>query len=220
MPSPDICACITSLDDLNAALDVRELVSLYEVRIDLVGPDWPCVARALTLPWIACNRLASQGGRWHAGESERLGTLNRAIELGAEMVDIEVTAPGARDFVGSVKDKVRVIVSHHDFERTASEESLARVVELERAIGADICKVVSTASSIEDCVTVMRLVRRFKAEPVVAFAMGPLGIATRILCPLAGARFTYASLKTGRESAPGQLDVRALRALYAAIGVV
>jgi 3-dehydroquinate dehydratase I len=220
MPSPEICACITSLDDLGAALAVRESVSLYEVRIDLIGPDWTQVAEALTLPWIACNRLASQGGRWSAGESERLATLTRAVELGAGMVDIEVTAPTARAFVSGVKGSARVIVSHHDFERTASGDALERVVELERAVGADICKVVSTARSVDDCLTVIALVRRLKAEPILAFAMGPLGIASRVLSPLAGAQFAYASLRAGRESAPGQLDVRTLRGLYDAIGVV
>ena len=218
MPSPEICACITSLDDLDAALAARDLVSLYEVRMDLVGSDWPRVAAALALPWIACNRLASQGGGCHSEEPERLDSLKRAIDLGAAFVDIEMTAPDVRAFVSSVKGSVRVLVSHHDFELTETEDSLVNIVERERALGADVCKVVTTARSTEDCVTMVRLVRRLQAEPIVAFAMGHLGMASRVLSPLAGAMFTYASLSVGREAAPGQLTVGALRALYDAIG--
>ncbi len=49
---------------------------------------------------------------------------------------------------------------------------------------------------------------------MVAFAMGPLGAASRILCPLAGGDFAYASIGGGRESAPGQIAARDLRKIY------
>ncbi len=62
MPQPEICACITSAADVSAALAVSGTVSLYEVRLDLIGPEWTEVAAALPGPWIACNRLATQGG--------------------------------------------------------------------------------------------------------------------------------------------------------------
>jgi 3-dehydroquinate dehydratase-1 len=217
MPSPEICACIVSPDDLEAAIAVRDTVSLYEVRMDLIGGEWPRVAAALPLPWIACNRLVSQGGACECEEGARLDALLQAIDLGATAVDIEMTAPDAPAFIRDVEDRLRVIVSHHDFERTADEEVLAEIVAEQRRLGADICKVVTTAVSTEDTVTVLRLARRFHAEGIITFAMGPLGMASRVLAPLEGASFTYASLATGRESAPGQLTVGALRSIYDAM---
>ena len=219
MPSPDICACITSSDDLGLATAVRDLVSLYEVRIDLIGEDWPGVVADLSRPWIACNRLASQGGSCDCEEDLRLAVLHRAIALGASIVDIEMSAQGARLFISDVKGSVRVLVSHHDFERTGEEETLVEVVRRQRDIGADICKVVTTARCVEDAVTMLQLARRFRSEGIVAFAMGPLGMVSRVLSPMAGAAFTYASLGEGHESAPGQLTVSALRAMYDAMGV-
>ena len=218
MRSPDICACITTIDDLDAALAVRDLVALYEVRMDLIGADWPQVAAVLRRPWIACNRLASQGGACHSGESERLDSLKRAIELGAAIVDIEMTAPDVAAFVRDVKGEARALVSHHDFEGTVSEDSLIAIADRQRALGADICKVASTAQTAQDGVTMIRLVRRLCGTPIVAFAMGPLGMASRVLAPLAGAAFTYASLVVGREAAPGQLTVDGLHTIYEAIG--
>jgi len=44
--------------------------------------------------------------------------------------------------------------------------------------------------------------------------MGPLGFASRVLCPLVGGDFTYASTEKGKESASGQITVRELRTLY------
>lgn len=218
MPLPDICACITSVEDLGQAVAVRDMVALYEVRMDLIGEDWPAVVAGLPRPWIACNRPVSQGGRCTSEEGLRLESLHRAVSLGAALVDIEMTAPGVRRFIETVRGRVRVIVSDHDFERTDSEEALGGTVWQERNLGADICKVVTTAQSIDDVSRMMRLVRRFRSDGIVAFAMGPLGAASRILAPLAGAAFTYASLVSGHESAPGQLTVEALRELYDAIG--
>jgi 3-dehydroquinate dehydratase-1 len=218
MQSPEICACIVSLHDLDAAVAARDKISLYEVRIDLIGAEWPRVASALSLPWIACNRMASQGGASELDEGARLEALTRAVELGAGIVDIEMAAPDVREFIAGVKGKARVLVSDHDFEGTAGEEELAEVVERQRSLGADICKVVTTAQSTEDVVTVLRLARRFHSEGIVTFAMGSLGIASRVLAPIEGSLFTYAALVTGSEAAPGQITVDALRAIYDAMG--
>ncbi len=215
---PDICACITSAGDVALAQAVRDHVSLYEVRIDLIGEHWPQVVAGLSRPWIACNRLPSQGGAWTGSEDERLAVLHHAVDLGAAMVDIEMCAPDSVSFMRRLNGRLRVIVSHHDFVGTGDEESLAQVVQLQRGLGADICKVVTMARDARDAATVVSLAHRFRSQGIVTFAMGPLGMTSRVLAPLAGAMFTYASLSDGHESAPGQLTVGTLRTIYAAIG--
>lgn len=219
MPAPEICACITSAADLPAAVGVVDSVSLYEVRIDLIGEEWTEVVDHLPRPWIACNRLASQGGACTVNEDERLASLLRALDLGATIVDIELDAPGLGKFVESVKGRGTLLVSHHDLERTEGEETLAAIVHKQRRAGADICKLVTTAGSVSDNVTLLRLTRRLSWMPLVAFAMGEQGVISRVLAPLAGARFTYASLGRGHEAAPGQLTVGDLRTVYDTMGV-
>lgn len=218
MPSPDICACITSAGDVAAAHAARDLVALYEVRIDLIGREWPRVVAGLPRPWIACNRMAAEGGACERPEEERLESLRRAVGLGAAIVDVELAAPGAASFVAAVKGRARALVSHHDLSRTCCEEDLALLVDRERRMGADICKVVTTAASAADNVVVLNLARRFAGQSLVTFAMGPLGMTSRVLAPLAGAAFTYASLAAGHEAAPGQLTVTELHAIYEALG--
>lgn len=219
MPAPDICACITSAADLPAAVGVADSVSLYEVRIDLIGEEWTGIVGHLPCPWIACNRLASQGGACTLNEDERLASLLRALDLGAAIVDIELSAPRLGEFIESVKGRGTLLVSHHDLDRTEGEEALAAIVHRQRAAGADICKLVTTAGSFGDNVTLLRLTRRLSCMPLVAFAMGEQGMMSRVLAPLAGARFTYASLASGHEAASGQLTVSDLRTIYESMGV-
>jgi len=218
MPWPEVCACITSIADVAAARAMCDLVSLYEVRMDLIGPEWPRVASGLPRPWIACNRTAAEGGACDRSDAERFAVLRRAVELGAAVVDVELASAGVESFVAGIKGAARVLVSHHDLTRTGTEEELAALVERERDAGADICKVVTTATRASDNVVVLNISRRFAGQSVISFAMGPLGIASRVLGPLAGGAFTYASLSAGRESAPGQLTVTELHQMYDALG--
>ena len=217
---PEICACITSADDLEAALAVRDQVSLYEVRIDLIGDDWRSIVASLPRPWIACNRVVREGGAAVSSEDDRVASLRQALEARAHMVDIELSTEDAGALIAELKGRAQIIVSYHDIHGAGSEDELADIVTRERRLGADICKVVTTARTAGDNLTVLRLARRFSNEGIVALAMGPLGMASRVLAPLAGARFTYASLASGHESAPGQLTVGQLRAIYETLGVI
>ncbi len=219
MSLPEICACITSSGDLEAALAVRDDVALYEVRIDLIGAEWRGIVGSLPRPWIACNRVASEGGAADCPDGDRLASLRQAVEAGAHMVDIELSTEGAGALVADLKGRAQTIVSYHDIHGAGSEDELADIVARERRLGADICKVATTARRAGDNLTVLRLARRFSQEGIVALAMGPLGMPSRVLAPLAGARFTYASLASGHESAPGQLTARDLRAIYETMGV-
>ena len=60
----------------------------------------------------------------------------------------------------------------------------------------------------------LKLIREFPETNIVAFAMGSLGLPSRILSPLVGGDFTYASIEKGAESAPGQITVADLKKLY------
>ena len=84
--------------------------------------------------------------------------------------------------------------------------------------GADICKIVTTATSPDDNLTVLQLINTFAETRMVSLAMGNLGLTSRILCPLAGGAFTYASIERDKESAPGQMTVSELVKIYQMVG--
>jgi 3-dehydroquinate dehydratase-1 len=214
---PRLCVALTH-DDTETAASVAPLTDFYEVRIDLIGPDWREVARRLEKPWIATNRRREEGGAWQGGEAERIEVLLQALDMGPAMIDIELAAPALSDVMSLVKGNVRCLVSHHDAEKTPPLEEMKDIVERMLAAGADVCKVVTTARALEDNITVLKLLRAFPGVDVVAFAMEEAGKLSRVLSPLAGGYFTFAAAAAGSESAPGQMTAGAMRELYKAMG--
>ena len=216
MRKPSICATIVN-NDLKAVRQVEPLVDRLEVRIDLIGDGWQELAKQLNQPWIACNRSAGEGGQWAGNEARRIEGLLEAMELGADIVDIELRTDNLARIVKLVKKRTRCLLSFHDLGGTPPLAELKKTVQGQLKAGADICKVVTTAQSIEDNWNVLQLISAFPEVKLVSFAMGPLGALSRVLCPLVGGEFTYASIETGQESAPGQLAVSDLLKIYGMI---
>jgi 3-dehydroquinate dehydratase type I len=213
MKKPRICAVIVNRN-LAAIREVEPLVELFELRIDLIGNGWQEVARQLKKPWIACNRMAQEGGNWQDSEARRKEELLKAIQLGADIIDVELATKNLERVVSLIKKRARCLLSFHELEKTPPLDNLKKIVKRQLAAGADICKVVTTAQRFEDNLTVLKLISEFPETSVVTFAMGPLGLLSRILSPLVGGNFTYATIEKGWESASGQVTATDLHKLY------
>jgi 3-dehydroquinate dehydratase-1 len=190
------------------------LADLFEVRIDLIGKGWRKVAAYIKKPWIACNRRANEGGKWSGRESLRIKELYNAVDLGAAIIDVELTTPNIEEVINEIKGKAECLVSYHNLKETPPLDRLRQVIVNQMAAGANICKVVTTARSFADNLVVLQLISDFSSANIVSFAMGTVGQISRILCPLAGGYFTYASIGKGKESAKGQVTVNDLREIY------
>ena len=215
---PKICVSIVN-DDIDAVKTVESQVDMYEVRIDLIGGGWRGVAEKLDKPWIACNRRKEEGGNWQGSEADRIQSLLDAVELGASIVDIELNTPNVESVIGRIKGEAECLLSYHNLKETPSLEEMKKIIGRQRAAGADICKVVTSARTVADNLAVLQLITEYPEDRVVAFAMGEKGQVSRVLCPLVGGYFTYASIKAGRESADGQLTVAEMREIYRLINV-
>ena len=213
MKKPRVCAVIVS-NDSEAVRNVEPLVELFEVRIDLIGDGWRELVKRLNKPWIACNRSADEGGSWGGAEAGRREELLGAIELGADIIDVELATGNLIEIVPLIKKKTKCLLSFHDFKGTPPLDRMREIVRKELAAGADICKVVTTAQKFEDNLSVLQLISDFPRTRVISLAMGSLGYTSRILCPLVGGDFSYASIEAGKESAQGQITVADLRKVY------
>jgi 3-dehydroquinate dehydratase type I len=80
--------------------------------------------------------------------------------------------------------------------------------------GADICKLVTTARNFDDNDRTLSMISEFRPKEIVAFAMGPRGQTSRILCPLCGGIFTYAAINKDAQSASGQICISQMRNIY------
>jgi len=130
-----------------------------------------------------------------------------AIEAGATYVDIDVGAN--EDVKNALIKKARrhgcqVIVSYHNLERTPPEEELRKIIDRCFDQGADIAKIACLAQSAKDNVTILGLLS--DERPLVVIGMGQIGKITRIVGPILGSQFTYASLDEGKETAEGQMS--------------
>jgi 3-dehydroquinate dehydratase type I len=211
-----------------------EALSLIEkaetARADLIEVRLDCfenrsrladVAAHGKTPKIAANKLRSCRGRFSATETEQQQILLTAAKNGFEYVDIELTSPKLKDTVRELKSLgAKPIVSFHDFAKSLSLSELNRILEREIASGADICKIVTTAKRIEDNLTILNFTAAACSKAkVVCFAMGELGKVSRLLSPLFGGYFTFASLGRGSETAAGQMTIQEMKTAYELLGL-
>jgi 3-dehydroquinate dehydratase type I len=213
---PMICVPIVSNDPV-AIKKAEPLADLFEVRIDLIGTGWREVTAQFKKPWLACNRRAEEGGKWRGSEEERVRELLNTAGLGAGIIDVELSTPGLAKVVKEIKGKAVCLISYHNNKETPREK-LYEIVRQEQAAGADICKVVTTARNFADNIAMLQLIQEFPGVKVVALAMGAEGQISRVLCPLVGGYFTYASISAGQESGAGQIAIEDLKKIYGMLG--
>lgn len=226
MSRPKICVPITSDRWVQAAEVIQSVEphepDLIELRIDYMETlgGLEAIRGSTDLPLIATNRSVDQGGHFVGSEGERVSSLLKTCEAGFDYVDLELTT---RD-LGRVVDEVRgrgakLIISYHDLVGTPSEQSLDSILEEEQSFRPDISKIVGNAESYHDNLTYINFLRSKPDVRLVCFAMGLLGTVSRVLSPLFGGAFTYASAEAGQESAPGQLTINTFREIYRLLGV-
>jgi len=196
---------------------------LIEVRLDSVKEhgELSDIAGCSKVPLIATNRSVRCHGKFRGSEAERKQVLLKAAGKGFKYIDVELSTSKLEDIVSDVHGMgVESIVSFHDFNRTPSLRRMKEILREQIASGADVCKVVTTAKSFEDNLTVLSFVSEAcKSARTVCFSMGELGKISRLLSPLFGGFFTFASLEKGGETASGQLTIQEMRVAYEALGL-
>lgn len=193
-----------------------------EVRLDLLDAEANLkeLVESTKLPLIATHKMASESGFSSHTEAERRQSLISAAEGGFEYIDLDLSRPTLMDMVGQIKQLgAKPIVSYHKTDASLSRAAMERVLEQEIAAGAVVCKIVVAAKKIEDNLSVLNFVASHSAKAkLVCFCMGEAGKTSRLLSPLFGAYFTFASLEKGDETASGQMSVGEMRALYEVLG--
>ncbi len=172
------------------------------------------------IPVIATNRKRSEGGRFKGTEKERIESLVEAAKKGFDYVDIELSTENVKTIVREIQQAgSKPIISFHNLNGTLPESELDNILKREVDAGAYICKLVCSATKIEDnCLLLSFILKARRAARIVCFATGKLGIPSRVLSPLYGSAFTFASIRKGLESAPGQLTISELRKIYSLMG--
>jgi len=221
---PRLCVAVMASDPNELSEKAEALVrdnSFLEFRLDYFpkpGLALPRIKRFLeshpgTVAIATCRRAAN-GGKFRGSISSQLDLLGKAAAAGCQIVDVELqTAAKCRPGqLQKLRSRAGLILSFHDFRATKKlDESLEKML----AYPADFYKVVSTATTLSDNVTMIKfLAREGDRHSMVSMCMGEQGIISRVLGVRAGSVFTFASAGAGQETAPGQVSAQELRNVY------
>jgi len=202
------------------------LADLVELRADSIGGvNLKKLLSAKKGPVLVTARRREEGGSFAGGEAKRIALLREAARLEADLVDVELSthtllADTLLEEIRQEGGRTKLIVSHHDFNRTPPYRTLQGIFNRCAGRGADIVKIVTFADSMEDNLKILRLVgwARRGGQDIIAHCMGEKGRISRVMAPLFGSYLSFASLEEGQESAPGQLTASEMQEIFRILG--
>jgi 3-dehydroquinate dehydratase/shikimate dehydrogenase len=135
--------------------------------------------------------------------------LRRALEAGADFVDVELSP--ANDTAFLRQHGAKIILSHHDFDGCPElEPLLARM----SAPGCAHMKLAVTPRTFEDNLRLLAVQQANTVNHSTMIGMGDRGLYSRILAPFLGARFAFVAPTAHNAAAPGQLSLSRALAIY------
>ena len=217
-----ICVAITGATPADMLRNAEEIVRenhFVEFRLDYLPNPVAIIPRLKTFLYergevtaVATCRRAATGGKFKGNIAAELEVLEKAALAGCHLIDIELQT--AEHLKPAQLKRLRsrgsaLIVSYHDFEST---KDLDKIFDRIQPFQPEFVKIVSTAKTLTDNVTMMRFLERRRDEAeLIGISMGDQGTISRVLGLRAGSVFTFASAHAGEETGAGQIDARTLR---------
>ena len=210
-----ICVSFSPSDTAETVSGVRKAerqgADFSEVRLEKLSDldGLSRVVRTAKKPLIATDRDSSKS------KVDRTA-LMMAVEDGFHYVDLDFETRDLQRTIDRIREKgAKIILSHHDYSRTPTPQRLVAKLEEFHRFKPDISKLVTTAHHMDDNLRIFEFLKSNRGNgSIVSFAMGPMGVWSRLLSPLYGSHFTYASLNRGQETAPGQTPINEMRQIY------
>lgn len=224
--TPRICVSILPKNMQEASMLIKKAeeskADLIEIRLDFLEANASLkdLVQKKKTPLIATRKLTSERGFFSGTESERQQSLLNAAQSGFEYVDVDLSSPSLQETIVKLKQLgAKPIVSYHKFDGTLRRAAMERVLEQEIAGGANVCKIVTSAKKMEDNLALLDFVASQSGKTkLVCFCMGEAGKVSRLLSPMFGAFFTFASLEQGDETSPGQMTIGEMQTIYDCLG--
>lgn len=167
-------------------------------------------------PIIFTFRRKEEGGKREASlEYYKKLLLIVAQNWYADLIDVEAAAIWEEpEFINRLKDfGAYIIISHHDFSKTPSQEEIIQNFFTMQDLGADIVKAAYMPNNKKDVLNLIsateNITSAYEACPVVAISMGHLGMITRLLGEFIESAITFAAIT--KSSAPGQINIDSLQ---------
>lgn len=221
---PRVCVAVTGADASEMMEKAEALVRdnpFLEFRLDYLPKPGLAISKIKafmeshpgTVVIATCRRTVA-GGRFRGSMASELDILAKASGAGCQLLDVELqTAIKSKPAqVQKLRGRSALILSFHDFRGTKRlDETLQKML----AVQADFYKIVSTATTLSDNVTMIKfLAKESDKHSLIGICMGEQGIISRVLGVRAGSVFTFAALSPDEKTAPGQVTAQELRNVY------
>ncbi|HEY1501075.1 MAG TPA: shikimate dehydrogenase [Acidobacteriaceae bacterium] len=217
-----ICVAITGSTPADMMQNAEEIVRenhFVEFRLDYLANPVAILPRLKQFLYergevtaIATCRRSATGGKFKGTINAELEILEKAAQVGCHLIDIELQT--AEHTKPAQMKKLRsygaaLIISHHDFESTKNlDATFDRILPYQP----EFVKIVATAKTLSDNVTMMRFLEKRRDEAnIIGISMGEQGTISRVLGLRSGSVFTFAAAHAGEETGPGQIEARTLR---------
>ena len=224
MRLPKVCLALSgdTIDDMLATAESMARDNPFlELRLDYLKQPLaalPKIHRFLEthqyVTAIGTCRRAENGGRFKGSLASQLEVLTKAHAAGCQIVDLEIQSAlkAKREAIARLRSRAGLIVSFHDFRATRNlDETLEKMLK----VPADFYKVVSTATTLSDNVTMMTFLQtQSDKHALIGLCMGEQGIISRVLSVRAGSVFTFGAVSADLKTAPGQISAGDLRSIY------
>ncbi len=115
--------------------------------------------------------------------------------------------------------KIPLILSHHNYKATPSEEVLEQLVQKISSYSPSVIKITTYCNSEQDALRLLSLALQLRSEGrrFIVLGMGEHGKITRIFGTLWGNEFIFAPEDLGKSSAPGQFTRAELDTIFKVI---
>jgi 3-dehydroquinate dehydratase type I len=203
-------------DPFEALAKPPDGASIVELRLDrFPGIDVSAAIGACPLPVLATLRSQSEGGQGPDDRITRAKTIKAARDTGAALLDLEIERDAS--LIGELGlPPEQTILSWHD--PHATPDNLSDIVGRMMEARARWIKVVPTANSVDDLVSVLSYHSQFNSgraaeRRLLIFAMAAPGLASRYLAPVLGPPIGFAAWNDNAPAAPGQLSIERTEAV-------
>ncbi len=201
-----------------------------ELPVNTVSSVFPAVDRALKkmadvlngLPILFTVRTATEGGRIALYPEDYIGLLLHAAERPeVSAIDVEEFRTDSDMEILTREIQARhkpVIGSAHFFGKMPKKPEQMELMDRISRTGADVLKLAAMPSDSRGVLKMMEMAEeenRLTDKPVIAIAMGKIGMVSRVSGALTGSCVTFGTVDA--ESAPGQIPVSTLRIILEAL---
>jgi len=221
---PKVCLALNA-ETADEMLEIAESMAqdnpFLEFRLDYLKQPAPALAKIRRflethqyITAIATCRRADNGGKFKGSLASELEVLSKASTAGCQIVDVELESAlkAKPEALARLRKNAGLIISSHDFRAT---RHLDQTLEKMQKIPADFYKIVTTATTLSDNVTMMKFLQNESDKhALIGLCMGEQGIISRVLGVRAGSVFTFGAVSAQQKTAPGQVTARELRGTY------